>query len=73
MNRQERIEACDHEWKETEDEFTHPNRVYFEDGQPYVNKLYARNKMCKNCVASELVEQKEERVYLSVDSVEEIE
>jgi len=72
MTRKRRIEECDHEWEETVDEFTHPNRVYFEDGQPYVNRLTARNKMCQNCVATELIEQKEEKVYLSVDSIEQI-
>jgi len=72
-SRTQRIEECEHEWEETVDEFTHPNRVYFEDGKPYVNRLTARNKMCKKCVASELIEQKEEKVYLSIEEIEQIE
>ena len=64
-------ETCDHEeWQTLEDEIAHPNRVYFEDGQPFVHKLTSTRKRCESCGHVAWHENVEEKVYFSVEDRE---
>jgi len=67
FSKNDKKETCNHEeWEVLEDGIAHPDKVYFEDGQPYVHKLTNTRKECKNCGHVVWNETAEEKVYLEV-------
>ena len=72
-SRQERIEECDHDWREYEQTMTHPQNIYHEDDEPFIHKLTTRGRECEHCPASEHIESTEKKVYFKVARVEEVE
>lgn len=66
-------EECTHpETYVTEDVMVHPNRVYFDEGRPYVHKITSTHEKCTECGHVSHSESVEEKVYFKVDEVEEV-
>lgn len=70
-SREERIEGCDHEWEEYSDQIIHNYVFDDDDGKPYVVKEMESGKQCAKCPKTEQSEYVEERLYFSVERVEE--
>lgn len=64
---------CDHDWERTEYTAIHPNRIFYDDDGPYVYKEETIRRGCKYCWEIEYIEVGEEKIYLEVSSVEEME
>jgi translation initiation factor 2 beta subunit (eIF-2beta)/eIF-5 len=65
------MRECDHpEWEDETEEILHPKYIYSQDGELFINRYTVTHKTCTECGVSNLDDQKEERVYLSVDRVE---
>jgi len=71
-SRSKRIEECDHEFEEDIQEFAYPNHINFDDGQPYVNRVTIETRGCSKCIYTERKRYSEEKVYLSVEEIEEV-
>ena len=71
---EERIEQCDHDFDEVIRETvpTHGSVLFDEDKKPYIDRVTAEVKYCSNCPEGEVIEKETERVYLSIESVEEL-
>lgn len=65
-------DTCDGEcnWQDASKEAAYPNRIGFEDGRPFINKVIVQKKTCADCDATISLGTIEEKVFLEIDEVE---
>jgi len=69
-----KMEQCDHpDWDTEDDEILYPRTVYSEDGELFIRRLVVEHKTCTECGYADATTQREEKVYLKTDRVEEVE
>jgi len=64
---------CDHEWvTDTSSYYTYRRSIMFDDdGEPFIGVDTVKWNICEKCNERERLEQKEKRLYVSIERVEE--